>query len=225
MGSLFLGALVGVFAFQAVSSSAPPAESQERNRFAVVATTAEPTTISIETEAPGTLPGEVSPLIETPPRESRVTRVSEAEGDLPEGTTVFDVEYPGVASLDPTLLEALRSATREAREGGVTVFVTSGWRTPEYQEQLLREAVSEYGSEEEAARWVATAETSAHVSGDAVDVGSAEAQVWLAEHGFVYGLCRIYANEPWHFEFRPEAMADGCPAMYPDPTHDPRLQG
>ncbi|HET9737332.1 MAG TPA: D-alanyl-D-alanine carboxypeptidase family protein, partial [Solirubrobacteraceae bacterium] len=59
----------------------------------------------------------------------------------------------------------------------------SGWRSPQYQEQLLHGAVSEYGSEEEAARWVATAETSAHVSGDAVDIGPSDATAWLSEHG------------------------------------------
>jgi hypothetical protein len=32
----------------------------------------------------------------------------------------------------------------------------SRWRTPKYQEQLLDEATSKYGSAEEAARWVAT---------------------------------------------------------------------
>ena len=100
----------------------------------------------------------------------------------------------------------------------------SGWRSPQYQEQLLHGAVSEYGSEEEAARWVATAETSAHVSGDAVDIGPSDATAWLSEHGAAYGLCQIYSNEPWHFELLPEAIDHGCPPMYADPTHDPRMQ-
>ena len=86
------------------------------------------------------------------------------------------------------------------------------------------EAVSEYGSAEEAARWVATAETSAHVSGDAVDIGRSDATAWLSEQGAEYGLCQIYGNEPWHYELRPEAIDRGCPAMYADPTHDPKMQ-
>jgi hypothetical protein len=77
---------------------------------------------------------------------------------------------------------------------------------------------------EEAARWVATPETSAHVSGDAVDVGPADARAWLSEHGAGHGLCQVYGNEPWHFELRPEAVDRGCPPMYPDPTHDPRMR-
>ena len=77
---------------------------------------------------------------------------------------------------------------------------------------------------EEAARWVATPETSAHVSGDAVDIGPLDATAWLSEHGAGYGLCQIYGNEPWHYELRPDAVDDGCPAMYADPTQDPRMQ-
>jgi D-alanyl-D-alanine carboxypeptidase len=37
-------------------------------------------------------------------------------------------------------------------------------------------------------------------------------------------LCRVYRNEPWHFELRPGAVRDGCPARYADPAHDPRMQ-
>jgi D-alanyl-D-alanine carboxypeptidase len=150
--------------------------------------------------------------------------LGEADGAVPEGATVFADEIPGVANLDPDLLGALRQAATDAADDGVEFLVDSGWRSPEYQNQLLREAVSEYGSEEEATRWVATPETSAHVSGDAVDIGHSDATAWLSEHGAEYGLCQIYGNEPWHYELRPEAIDHGCPPMYADPTHDPRMQ-
>jgi zinc D-Ala-D-Ala carboxypeptidase len=150
--------------------------------------------------------------------------LGEADGAVPDGTTVFDGEIPGVANLDPALLGALRQAATDAADDGVEFFVDSGWRSPDYQNQLLREAVSEYGSEEEAARWVATAETSPHVSGDAVDIGHSDATAWLSGHGAEYGLCQIYGNEPWHYELRPEAIDHGCPPTYADPTHDPRMQ-
>jgi D-alanyl-D-alanine carboxypeptidase len=147
----------------------------------------------------------------------------EADGAVPESATVFDDEIPGVANLDPALLGAVRRAATDAADDGVEFLVDSGWRSPEYQELLLHEAVSKYGSEEEAARWVATPNTSAHVSGDAVDIGRHDATAWLSEHGAEYGLCRIYGNEPWHYELRPEAIDHGCPPMYADPTHDPRM--
>jgi hypothetical protein len=150
--------------------------------------------------------------------------LGEAHGAVPDGTRVFDDEIPGVANLDPDLLGALRQAATDAADDGVEFYVDSGWRSPEYQDQLLREAISEYGSEEEAARWVATADTSPHVSGHAVDIGPSDATAWLSEHGAEYGLCQIYSNEPWHYELRPEAIDHGCPPMYADPTHDPRMQ-
>jgi zinc D-Ala-D-Ala carboxypeptidase len=150
--------------------------------------------------------------------------LGEADGAVPDGVTVFDDEIPGVANLDPDLLGALRQAATDAADDGVEFFVDSGWRSPEYQEQLLHEAVSKYGSEEEAARWVATPNTSAHVSGDAVDVGPFDATAWLSEHGAKYGLCQIYSNEPWHYELRPKAIDHGCPPMYADPTQDPRMR-
>jgi len=147
-----------------------------------------------------------------------------AEGAVPDGTTVFDEVVPGVTNLDPALLGALRRAATDAARDGVELDVESGWRSPTYQEQLLEQAISKYGSSEEAARWVATPETSAHVSGDAVDIGSSAAAVWLSEHGAAYALCPIYGNEPWHYERRPAAAESGCPRMYADPTHDPRMQ-
>jgi D-alanyl-D-alanine carboxypeptidase len=149
---------------------------------------------------------------------------TEADGALPDGVTVFDDQYAGVANLDPDLLRALREAATDAADDGIDFDVNSGWRSPEYQNQLLREAVSEYGSEEEAARWVATADTSPHVSGDAVDIGHSDSTAWLSEHGAEYGLCQIYRNEPWHYELRPGAIDHRCPRMYADPTHDPRMQ-
>jgi zinc D-Ala-D-Ala carboxypeptidase len=150
--------------------------------------------------------------------------LGEADGAIPDDTTVFDDEIPGVANLDPALLGALRLAATDAADDGVEFYVDSGWRSPQYQERLLREAVSKYGSEEEAARWVATPKTSAHVSGDAVDIGPDEATAWLSEHGAEYGLCQIYGNEPWHYELRPKAIDRGCPPRYADPTHDPRMR-
>jgi zinc D-Ala-D-Ala carboxypeptidase len=150
--------------------------------------------------------------------------LGEADGAVPDGTTVFDNEAPGVANLDPALLGALRRAATDAAGEGVKFVVNSGWRSPAYEEQLRRQAIAKYGSEKEAARWVATPKTSAHVSGDAVDLGPSGATAWLSAHGGEYGLCQIYGNEPWHYELRPEAIDHGCPAMYADPTHDPRMQ-
>lgn len=149
----------------------------------------------------------------------------EADGAIPDGTTVFDQEVAGVAGLNADLAAALRQAATAASVDGIVFTVESAWRSPEYQEHLLDEAVERYGSREEASRWVATPTASAHVSGDAIDIASADAMDWLSRHGAAYGLCPIYANEPWHYELRPEAIRSGCPTMYRDASQDPRMWG
>jgi zinc D-Ala-D-Ala carboxypeptidase len=162
-------------------------------------------------EAPPSLPAVEGP-----------DRLGPDDGLVPGGVTAFDGGYPAVSRLDPALLDALRGAADAAAEDGVTIYVNSGWRSARYQQQLLDEAVEEHGAD--AARWVATVETSAHVSGDAVDVGRSEAAAWLSRHGARFGLCRTYDNEPWHYELRPDAVGGSCPRRYPDPTHDPRMR-
>ncbi len=155
-------------------------------------------------------------------RDGRAPR-GEAE-DVPHGTTVFDADTAAVRKLDPDLRRALRRAATAAAADGVTLHVNSGWRSRAHQQQLFDEAVSKYGSEAAAARWVAPPGTSAHETGDAVDLGHADATAWLVDHGAQYGLCPIYRNEPWHYERRADAVGRGCPPMYADSTRDPRLR-
>ncbi len=97
------------------------------------------------------------------------------------------------------------------------MVVTSGWRSRAHQQRLLAEAVSRYGSEEEARRYVSTPDTSAHVTGDAVDIGPTDGASWLSQHGSDYGLCQIFANEIWHYEL---ATTPGRPV----PRHVSRQQ-
>jgi hypothetical protein len=147
-------------------------------------------------------------------------RIGTADGQVPDGVTVFDDRYPAVSRLDPALLHALRAAATAAARDGVRFVVNSGWRSRAYQEELFDQAVAQYGSAAQAARWVARPGTSVHEAGDAVDIGPDGAATWLARHGASYGLCQIYANEPWHYELRPGAVEP----MYADPTEDPRMR-
>jgi LAS superfamily LD-carboxypeptidase LdcB len=147
--------------------------------------------------------------------------ITAADGKVPDGVTVFDEHYSAVTRLDADLRRALRRASTAS---GIMFVVNSGWRSRAYQQELFDQAVRQYGSESAAARWVARPGTSVHEAGDAVDLGPTAATTWLAEHGAAYGLCQIYANEPWHYELRPDAVEHGCPATYADPTDDPRMQ-
>jgi len=149
--------------------------------------------------------------------------LGKAAGYVPDGVTVFD-DITAVTKLDPGLRAAVRKAATAAGDEGIVFYVNSGWRSREYQAQLLKDAVAQYGSEKEAARWVATPDTSPHVGGQAIDIGRSDAATWLSRHGAAYGLCQIYDNEPWHYELRPGAAAHGCPQRYADPAHDPRTQ-
>ncbi len=124
-------------------------------------------------------------------------------------------EQPELAGLDPELAAGFLRAQAAAAEDGYPLHVTSGARTAEEQQQLVDEAVEEHGSPEAARRWVLPPEQSAHVQGAAIDVGPAESRDWLAEHGGEFGLCLVYANEPWHVEALVDAGGT-CPALVPD---------
>lgn len=145
-------------------------------------------------------------------------------GALPADARIDDGDLPGIAKLDANLRKAVETAAADAREDGVDFTVNSGWRSAAYQKGLLDDAVATYGSRTEAARWVASPESSPHVSGKAVDIGPVDASSWLSQHGAGYGLCQIYGNEMWHYELRPDAAEQGCPAQYSDPTEDPRMR-
>ncbi len=137
------------------------------------------------------------------------------DGNLPDsGVTVDDTHLNAVARLDPELLEAVRQATAAAAEDGIEVRITSGWRSADYQQQLLDEAIATYG-ERGARQLVQTPDRSRHVTGDAVDIGPTDAAFWMLRHGPDFGLCQVYANEVWHYELLVEPGGT-CPPLQQD---------
>lgn len=127
----------------------------------------------------------------------------------------FDTEHPAMANMDPALRAAVRQAAEAAHKSGIEDFwVTSGWRSGAYQQDLLDQAIAKYASVQEASKWVATPQTSSHVSGTAVDVGPTDAADWLSRKGHRFGLCQSYANEMWHYELSADAQGN-CPDMRP----------
>jgi LAS superfamily LD-carboxypeptidase LdcB len=139
------------------------------------------------------------------------------DGSLPGGDalTPFDVQDPAVGRLDPQLLSAIQNAATAARADGVAMTITSGWRSPEFQQRLLDDAVHTYGSLAVARQYVETPELSKHVIGEAVDVGDPPADHWLIANGARFGLCQIYANELWHFELATDPQGN-CPRLLPN---------
>ena len=141
-----------------------------------------------------------------PPSTSDTVVDSQDDGYIAVGSSVsaFDEHLPAIAKLDPDLRAAVQAAATAAIADGVEFVVSSGWRSPAYQQSLLDAATVQYGSLAEARKWVNTPERSAHVTGDAVDIGFTDADSWLSQHGADYGLCQIYTNEMWHFELATE---------------------
>ncbi len=137
---------------------------------------------------------------------------SNADG---QAVTPFDVANPAVGRLDPALLSAVQQAAGAASAEGIQMTITSGWRSPQFQQRLLDDAVATYGSMAAARQYVQTPGASKHVIGEAVDVGGTGADQWLIANGSRFGLCQIYANELWHFELATDA-AGICPPLLPD---------
>ena len=146
-----------------------------------------------------------------------VAHADTADGSLTgdQTLTAFDVQNPAIGRLDPALLAAVQNATTAAAAEGITMTITSGWRSPEFQQRLLDDAVTTYGSLAAARQYVQTPEHSRHVFGEAVDVGGTGADQWLIANGARFGLCRTYANELWHFELTADPYGN-CPALLPD---------
>jgi len=118
--------------------------------------------------------------------------------------------------LEPNLILAWRAVEKAANADGVIVCLNDGKRSRAQQQATFDDYVAQYG-EEVAKQYVLPPDKSAHVIGNAIDVQPAAAFNWLTKTDGAFGLCRIYDNELWHFEFKKSYAADGCPALLPNP--------
>lgn len=142
------------------------------------------------------------------------------DGGLSESATASGV----VEELHPQLEERFNTARLFAAEDGISLVITSGFRTLERQALLYQRAVQIRGSESEASKWVLPAESSHHPMGLAIDVNypmDRPGVFWLERHGWRFGLCRVYANEWWHFE-GVIAPGETCPPLAPNALVDLR---
>lgn len=118
--------------------------------------------------------------------------------------------------LQPEVIVAWRQVQRDAHAEGVTVCLNDGKRSAAQQQALYDAYVDQYG-QAAADQLVLPPEKSAHVNGWALDVQPADAYIWLVATNGRLGLCRIYENEPWHFEYSPDYKTAGCPKLLPKP--------
>lgn len=111
--------------------------------------------------------------------------------------------------MNPAFLAALDTFFAAA-PGNINI--NSGYRSPERQAVLFADAVTKYGSEAAARKWVAPPGHSMHNKGGAADLGyaSPEVQTWAHENAAKFGLNFRMAHEPWHIE-----MLNGQPVAVP----------
>jgi D-alanyl-D-alanine carboxypeptidase len=119
----------------------------------------------------------------------------------------------GLAGLTAGTRRAYLAAQHAMAAQGLTLSLTSGYRSADEQAELYRQAIAKYGSPEAARIWVLPPSESQHVRGVAVDVAPREAARWLDDRGAGYGLCRTMEWEWWHFEYRAGWRSSGCPPM------------
>jgi hypothetical protein len=97
---------------------------------------------------------------------------------------------------------------------GVLIGLTSGYRDAATQDARFAEEVRRTGSVDAARRRILPAARSRHVRGTALDVRPVEGARWLDAYGELFDLYRVYDNEWWHFEYRPQ----GRPRRLPHPA-------
>ena len=128
--------------------------------------------------------------------------------------TQYSDEAP--TGLRADVIAGWRTAVSRAARAGVVLCLNDGKRSIAQQEAIFTDYVREYGIEN-ARQYVLPPGKSAHVKGYAVDVQPAAAFQWLQGTRGSIGWCRIYDNEPWHFEYNRRYIQSGCPARLPRP--------
>lgn len=137
---------------------------------------------------------------------------------VPEVTALENGQY-----FDSRAVDALRSFIQGARDAGLSVYLTSSYRSYATQQYLFNNKVAQYGSEEEAARIVAIPGSSEHQTGLAADIvdqyyqymneslADTELSKWMKAHCAEYGFILRFPEdkqditgimfEPWHFRY------------------------
>ena len=93
----------------------------------------------------------------------------------------------------PDVALAFDRLERAAREDGVTLLVTSGYRSDAEQAELFRRHPDP--------KWVAPPGTSLHRLGTELDLGPRSAYGWLAANAPRFHFVQRYDQEPWHYGY------------------------
>lgn len=125
------------------------------------------------------------------------------ENERSLGATSITKAKKQIIGVHPKVALRFKVAQRAARDQGINLYIASGFRTLARQQYLFEQAIIKYGSARDAARWVLPPYISNHPRGLALDInypGNPAGAAWLEKNGYIYGLCRVFENEWWHFE-------------------------
>ena len=207
----------------AVTPQPAPSAAVETPLQPVVAESPQPVPETAPEEPPEETPPEPGydwPDIDTDSWEYILANASHAIGDyVPELT-----QLEGGQSFDSRAVDALRSFIEDARAAGLSVYLSSSYRSYAEQEYLYDRKVAQYGGNEAiAATIVAPPGTSEHQTGLCCDITdryyeskdrsleNTELFKWMFENCARYGFILRYPSdkedvtgiiyEPWHFRY------------------------
>ena len=217
IGAVVLAALLVCLAV-VIAQNARAQKNAEEERLTASVTPA-PTPAITPTPAPTPTPGPYSdkPDIDITSWEYRLANADNSIGEYtPELDTVEGQK------LDKRMTDAMKDFVAAARAQGLSVYLSSGYRSYDEQNYLYQRKVSQYG-EEQAKKIVAPPGTSEHQTGLACDItdkyyefknSSLENTAlyqWMSQHCQEYGFIVRYPKdkedvtgiiyEPWHFRY------------------------
>ena len=217
IGAVVLAALLVCLAV-VIAQNARAQKNAEEERLTASVTPA-PTPAITPMPAPTPTPGPYSdkPDIDITSWEYRLANADNSIGEYtPELDTVEGQK------LDKRMTDAMKDFVAAARAQGLSVYLSSGYRSYDEQNYLYQRKVSQYG-EEQAKKIVAPPGTSEHQTGLACDItdkyyefknSSLENTAlyqWMSQHCQEYGFIVRYPKdkedvtgiiyEPWHFRY------------------------
>jgi hypothetical protein len=133
-----------------------------------------------------------------------VVASAEAEASLPAGWTGMPamasgggysgpLAYRQGKPMRPDVAEAFDRMAAAARRAGISLVITSGYRSDAEQAKLFAQNPDP--------RWVAPPGKSLHRCGTELDLGPPSAYAWLARNAPRFGFVKRYSWEPWHFGY------------------------
>jgi soluble lytic murein transglycosylase-like protein len=125
----------------------------------------------------------------SPPADAGTAFAADASGGGYSGPLAYRQGKP----MRPDVALAFDRMERAARDDGVALIVTSGFRSDAEQAKLFAAHPDP--------KWVARPGTSLHRLGTELDLGPAGAYGWLAANAPRFGFVKRYAWEPWHWGY------------------------